>query len=64
MQPQSETYPEQFALAPGPLHVAISRQEILAAMSARGDEQAFDDLCVAVTMVADLIGPMQIHARG
>jgi len=61
MQPQSGTYPEQFTLAPNLLHVAIPRHEIIAEMSVRGDEQALDDLCLAVAVVADLIGLVQVR---
>lgn len=63
MQPEITPYPEQFVLPPDLLHVAIPRREIIAAMDARGDEVALDDLCLAVAVVADAIGTVQTRWR-
>jgi hypothetical protein len=56
MQSQVTPYPGQFTLAPDLLHIAIPRQEIIFAMNTRGDEQALEDLWLAVAVVADLVG--------
>lgn len=58
------TYPDQFATTPDLLHVAIPRIEIIAEMTARGEQDALDDVCLAVALVADAIGLAQLLARG
>jgi len=63
MGPDIRCYPEQFAIAPDLLHVTIPRQEIIAEMNARGDQEALDDLCLAVAVVADVIGLAQVQGR-
>ncbi len=57
------TYPDQFATTPDLLHVAIPRMEIIAEMSARGEQDTLDDVCLAVALVADAIGLAQLMAR-
>jgi hypothetical protein len=49
-------YPEQFATTPDLLHIAIPRAEIIAEMAARGEHEALNDVCLAVAVVADVIG--------
>lgn len=56
-------YPEQFAVTPDLLHVAIPRVEIIAEMTVRGEQEALDDLCLAVAVVADAIGTAQLLAQ-
>lgn len=56
-------YPEQFAVTPDLLHVAIPRVEIIAEMTIRGEQEALDDLCLAVAVVADAIGTAQLLAQ-
>ena len=48
-------YPGQFELAPDNLHVAIPRVEIVAEMAFRGEEAALNDVCLAVTVIADAL---------
>jgi hypothetical protein len=57
------TYPEQFATTPDLLHVAIPRVEIIAEMTVRGEQDALDDVCLAVALVADAIGTAQLLAQ-
>jgi hypothetical protein len=57
------SYPEQFATTPDLLHVAIPRFEIIAEMTARGEQEALDDVCLAVAVVADAIGTAQLLAQ-
>ena len=49
-------YPEQFATTPDLLHVVIPRGEIIAEMTLRGEDETLNDVCLAVAIVADLIG--------
>ncbi len=49
------TYPGQFDTAPDSLHVAIPRVEIVAEMAFRGEEAALNDVCLAVTVIADAL---------
>jgi len=48
-------YPGQFDTAPDTLHVAIPRVEIVAEMAFRGEEAALNDVCLAVTVIADAL---------
>jgi len=48
-------YPGQFEIAPDTLHVAIPRVEIVAEMAFRGEEAALNDVCLAVTVIADAL---------
>jgi hypothetical protein len=57
---KSHEYAQQFAIAPDLLHVAIPRAEILAEIAARGEQDALDDVCLAVAIVADAIGTAQM----
>lgn len=57
------TYPDQFATTPDLLHVAIPRVEIIAEMTVRGEQDALDDVCLAVALVADAIGTAQLLAQ-
>ncbi len=63
MNPAAKYYPEQFALAPDLLHVAIPRVEIIAEMAVRGEQETLDDVCLAVAVVADAVGTAQLLAR-
>lgn len=63
MRPATSHYPEQFAVTPDLLHVAIPRVEIISEMSVRGEQATLDDVCLAVALVADAIGTAQILAR-
>ncbi|MFU8817332.1 MAG: hypothetical protein ACNA7W_18445 [Pseudomonadales bacterium] len=56
-------YTEQFATTPDLLHVAIPRVEIIAEMTVRGEQEALDDVCLAVAVVADAIGTAQLLAQ-
>ena len=40
MNPAAKSYPDQFAITPDLLHVAVPRMEIIAEMSARGEQEA------------------------
>ena len=58
-------YPEQFATTPDLLHVVIPRGEIIAEMNLRGEDETLNDVCLAVAIVADLIGSLsQGRAKG
>ncbi|MAT83467.1 MAG: hypothetical protein CMD39_04185 [Gammaproteobacteria bacterium] len=63
MNPAAKSYPDQFATTPDLLHVAVPRMEIIAEMSARGEQEALDDICLAVAVVADAIGIAQLLAQ-
>ena len=63
MNPAAKSYPDQFATTPDLLHVAIPRMEIIAEMSVRGEQEALDDICLAVAVVADAIGIAQLLAQ-
>jgi len=63
MNPATKIYTDQFATTPDLLHVAIPRMEIIAEMSARGEQETLDDICLAVALVADAIGIAQLLAR-
>ena len=52
---QDSNYPGQFEMAPDTLHVAIPRVEIVAEMAFRGQEAALNDVCLAVTVIADAL---------
>lgn len=54
--PVAKNYPEQFATTPDLLHVVIPRNEIIAEMSLRGEDETLNDVCLAVAVVADVIG--------
>lgn len=54
--PVARNYPEQFATTPDLLHVVIPRNEIIAEMSLRGEDETLNDVCLAVAVVADAIG--------
>ena len=55
-QPGGRHYPEQFATTPDLLHVAIPRVEVIAEMTVRGEHETLNDVCLAVAIVADVIG--------
>ena len=63
-QPVARNYPEQFATTPDLLHVAIPRHEILSEMSLRGEDEALSDVCLAVAVVADVLGLAMAAAAG
>ena len=54
--PVTRNYPEQFATTPDLLHVVIPRNEIIAEMSLRGEDETLNDVCLAVAVVADALG--------
>ena len=56
-------YPGQFKSMPDPLFVAIPRAEIVAEMACRGNEQALNDVCLAVAVIADAVDSAQCSAR-
>ncbi|HEX7035966.1 MAG TPA: hypothetical protein VF210_09335 [Pseudomonadales bacterium] len=62
MRSAASHYPEQFAVTPDLLHVAIPQMEIISEMSVRGEQATLDDVCLAVALVADAIGTAQILA--
>lgn len=55
MRPADESYPDQFAPVPDPLHLAIPRLEIVAEMALRGEQDALNDACLAVALTADAL---------
>ena len=52
-------YGGQFAVTPDLLHVTIPQQEIVAEMLRRGEQEALNDVCLAVAVVADAIACAQ-----
>ncbi len=54
--PGGRHYPEQFLTTPDLLHVAIPRVEVIAEMTVRGEHETLNDVCLAVAIVADVIG--------
>lgn len=52
-------YGGQFAITPDLLHVTIPQQEIVAEMLRRGEQEALNDVCLAVAVVADAIAYAQ-----
>lgn len=54
------SYPEQFAITPDLLHVVIPRQEIIAEMAVRGQDDTLNDVCLAVAVVAEAISYAQL----
>ncbi len=54
--PVARKYPEQFATTPDLLHVVIPRHEIISEMSLRGEDETLNDVCLAVAVVADVLG--------
>ena len=52
----ARNYPEQFATTPDLLHVVIPRVEIIAEMTVRGEHETLNDVCLAVAIVADVLG--------
>ena len=54
--PVARKYPEQFATTSDLLHVVIPRNEIIAEMSLRGEDETLNDVCLAVAVVADALG--------
>jgi len=54
--PVARKYPEQFATTPDLLHVVIPRNEIIAEMSLRGEDETLNDVCLSVAAVADALG--------
>jgi len=57
----STRYPEQFATTPDLLHVVIPRQEIIAEMAVRGQDDTLNDVCLAVAVVAEAISHAQVN---
>ena len=55
-QPVARNYPDQFTTTPDLLHVVIPRAEIVAEMTMRGEDETLNDVCLAVAIVADVIG--------
>lgn len=58
----ARSYPEQFSTTPDLLHVVIPRVEIVAEMAVRGEHDTLNDVCLAVAIVADIIGSAQLDA--
>jgi len=52
-------YSEQFAITPDLLHVAVPQNEIVAAMLKCGEQEALNDVCLAVAVVAYAIASAQ-----
>ncbi|MBV1907527.1 MAG: hypothetical protein KUG75_15750 [Pseudomonadales bacterium] len=63
MRDVRDQYPGQFEQSPDLLFVAISREEIVHAMSNQGDEEALNDVCLSVAIVADCIDSAMELAR-
>jgi hypothetical protein len=63
LKPPTPHYPDQFTLPPDLLHVAIPRHEIIAAMDARGEDDALGDVCLAVAVIADAIGLARLRTE-
>ncbi|MGD8416509.1 MAG: hypothetical protein PVH91_05585 [Pseudomonadales bacterium] len=61
--PVARNYPEQFTTTPDLLHVVIPRGEIVAEMTLRGEDEALNDVCLAVAIVAEAIGTALAGAR-
>ena len=59
MQAGQRYYTGQFAVTEDLLHVTIPRDEIVAQMLARGEQDTLNDVCLAVAIVADAIGNAQ-----
>lgn len=59
MKPVIEPYPGQFSITPDLMHVVIPRMEIVAEMAVRGENEALNDVCLAVAVVADAIARSQ-----
>ena len=57
-------YPEQFATTPDLLHVVIPRHEIISEMSLRGEDETLNDVCLAVAVVADVLGVAMAATAG
>ncbi len=51
--PAHDCYPDQFTPVTDALEILIPRQEILAAMLCRGEEEVLDEVCLAVAISAD-----------
>ena len=58
----ARNYPEQFVTTPDLLHVVIPRVEIIAEMTARGEHETLNDVCLAVAVVADFVGSAMENA--
>lgn len=52
-------YSGQFDITPDLLHVTIPQHEIVAQMLKRGEQDALNDVCLAVAVVADAIASAQ-----
>lgn len=52
----AKSYPEQFATTTDLLQVVIPRDEIVREMSLRGQDETLNDVCLAVAVVADVVG--------
>lgn len=63
MREVKDQYPGQFEQSPDLLFVAISREEIVHAMSKQGDEAALNDVCLSVAIVADAVDSAMELAR-
>lgn len=63
MNPGTRFYPEQFTPTSDLLQLAIPRLEVIAEMAVRGEQETLDDICLAVALVADVIGVAQMLAR-
>ena len=63
MRDSMDQYRGQFEHSPDLLFVAISKEEILHAMSKQGDEEALNDVCFSVAVVADAIDSAMELAR-
>ena len=55
-------YQGQFAILDDLLIVAIPQQEIIEAMVSNGEQQALNDVCLSVAVVADAIAAAQMAA--
>ena len=62
MEPFRRTYPDQFCGCFDLLQVVIPRMEIVAEMATRGEQEALNDVCLAVAVVADAVANAQAES--
>jgi len=51
----SDGYSGQFTVTPDLLHVTLPQHELVAEMLRRGEQEALNDICLAVAVVAEAI---------
>ncbi len=56
-------YSEQFSTSPHPLAVTIPQIEIVHEVLRRGEQSVYNDVCLAVAVVADAVASAQSPSR-